>query len=193
MNRFQFEHVVKAASVVAGTLEIVVVGSQAVLGLDPNPPPALLASLEVDLYPLGGGEEAIDAIEGALGIGSAFHTTHQYYAHGVGPDTATLPGSWLSRAVRVSTPYMEGAVAVCPCATDLAISKMAAGRDKDMAYVAVMVAEGMTGWESMRSTILAEMPDGMPRRRLLETLGTLEARHRRGMEGQAEENKGVAP
>jgi len=56
-----------------------------------------------------------------------------------------------------------------------------------------MVAEGMTGWESMRSTILAEMPDGMPRRRLLETLGTLEARHRRGMEGQAEENKGVAP
>jgi hypothetical protein len=193
MNRFQFEHVVKAAAVVAGTLEIVVVGSQAVLGLDPNPPLALQASLEVDLYPLNGGEEAIDAIEGALGIGSAFHSTHQYYAHGVGPDTATLPGNWLSRAVRVSTPYMEGAVAICPCAIDLAISKLAAGREKDMAYVAVMVAEGMTGWHDMRAAILAELPDGMPRSRLLEALGILEARHRRSINGQTEEAGEVTP
>lgn len=128
-------------------------------------------------------------LDDAMGNAEAMLQLMQEY----GLDTATLPGNWLSRAVRVSTPYMEGAVAVCPCATDLAISKMAAGRDKDMAYVAVMVGEGMTGWEAMRSTILAEMPDGMPRRRLLETLGTMETRHRRGMEGQAEESAGVTP
>jgi hypothetical protein len=193
MNRFQFEHVVKAAAAVAGIPEIVVVGSQAVLGLNPNPPPALLASIEVDLCPLGGGEEATDAIEGALGIGSAFHSSHQYYAHGVGPDTATLPRNWLSRAVRVSTPYMAGAVAICPCATDLAISKLAAGREKDMAYVAVMVAEGMTGWHDMRAALLAELPDGMPRSRLLEALGILEARQGRAMTCQSDETKGVTP
>jgi hypothetical protein len=193
VNRFQFEHVVKAAARIAEIQEIVVVGSQAVLGLDPNPSPALLASLEVDLYPLNGGDEAIDNIEGVLGIGSTFHDNNQYYAHGVGPDTATLPKNWLSRAVRVSTPYMDGAIAICPSATDLAISKMAAGRDKDMAYVTVMVAEGMTGWESMSNTILAEMPDEMPRRRLLETLGMLEARHRRSMNGQTEETEGMTP
>jgi hypothetical protein len=50
VNREAFEHVIKAAADIVND-EIVVVGSQSVLGNFPNAPPSLLRSQEVDLYP----------------------------------------------------------------------------------------------------------------------------------------------
>lgn len=66
MRREDLEHLVKAAADVADDLEIVVVGSQAILAQYPNAPAALLVSMEADLYPRNAPERAID-IDGAIG------------------------------------------------------------------------------------------------------------------------------
>ena len=51
MNRAALEHILRAASAISNEREFVVIGSQAVLGQFPTAPAALLASVEVDVYP----------------------------------------------------------------------------------------------------------------------------------------------
>ncbi|MFT4034014.1 MAG: hypothetical protein QM679_00395 [Patulibacter sp.] len=51
MRREQLEHVIRASGSIADDDEIMVVGSQALLGSYPNAPEALLRSVEVDLFP----------------------------------------------------------------------------------------------------------------------------------------------
>ena len=49
MNRSQLEHVLRASGSISGCRELVVIGSQAILGAYPEAPAELLTSLEVDL------------------------------------------------------------------------------------------------------------------------------------------------
>lgn len=51
MQRPQLEHIIRAAVGITGATEIVVIGSQAVLGQFPNAPAKLLASIEADCSP----------------------------------------------------------------------------------------------------------------------------------------------
>ncbi len=51
MTRDQLEHIVRAAAYIVDDDELIVVGSQAVLGQFPNAPSALLSSNEADVYP----------------------------------------------------------------------------------------------------------------------------------------------
>ena len=90
MRRSDLEHLIRAAGRIAGERELVIIGSQSVLGQFPHAPVALLMSMEADLYPRAHPELA-DKVDGAIGEGSAFHQAHGYYAQGVGPGTATLP------------------------------------------------------------------------------------------------------
>ena len=146
MRRDEFEHVIAAASEVTGEREIVVVGSQAILGSFPNPPAALLFSAEADVYPLNDPAKA-EAIDGSLGDGSYFHGTYGYYAHGVGPETAVAPDGWEERLIRVEIPLRVGqeksAVALCLEPHDLVLAKCVAGRARD--------------WEFARDAIAAEL------------------------------------
>ncbi len=48
MNRSQFEHILRAAAAITDENDIVVVGSQAILGQFPDAPAALLASIEAE-------------------------------------------------------------------------------------------------------------------------------------------------
>src|SRR5262249_30761303 len=93
VNRAQLEHVIRVAAAISADSEIVVVGSQAILGRHPNAPPELCVSADVDLYPRNHPERA-DLVEGSIGELSPFHETYGYYAQAVGPDTAVLPGGW---------------------------------------------------------------------------------------------------
>lgn len=103
MTRDQLEHAIRAACDVSGDTELIVFGSQAILAEYPDAPPALRASVEVDVQPVNV-PEAVDAIDGALGELSQFHATHGFYVHGVSVESATLPRGWLGRTVPVSHP-----------------------------------------------------------------------------------------
>jgi hypothetical protein len=71
VRRDEFEHVIAAAAAVCGEREIVVIGSQAILGSFIDPPETMLISMEADVYPLEAPEKARD-IHGSLGDGSYF-------------------------------------------------------------------------------------------------------------------------
>ena len=103
MTREQLEHIIRAAASIADDDELIIVGSQAVLGQYPNAPAELLVSIEADVYPKHHPDRA-DLIDGAIGEGSDFHETFGYYAQGVGPTTAVLPTGWDLRLVSCVRP-----------------------------------------------------------------------------------------
>lgn len=143
MTRSELEHLIRAAGAVADDREIVVIGSQSVLGQFPEAPAALCASMEADVFPRNRAERA-DLIDGAIGEGSRFHEQFGYYAQGVGETTATLPKGWGRRLVRVKNVNTGGIEGLCLEVHDLAISKYAAGRAKDLAYTSALARHGMT-------------------------------------------------
>lgn len=136
MRRDEFEHVVRAAAEVVED-EIVVVGSQAVLGQHPDAPASLLRSLEVDLYPRTNPARAAE-VDGALGDGSRFHETYGYYAHGVGPETSIAPAGWQERLIPLRLRSLGDArksVTIwCLETHDLFLAKLAAGRPHDLEF-----------------------------------------------------------
>jgi hypothetical protein len=138
MQRHQLEHIIRAASGITGAPEFVIVGSQAVLGQFPNAPAELLASIEADVFSLRSPAES-DLIDGSIGEGSPFHMTFGYYAHGVGTETAILPDGWRERLIPVRNENTGGGTGLCLEVHDLAVSKLAAGRQKDLKFVASLL------------------------------------------------------
>ena len=134
MNRQELEHIVRAAAGITGENEFIIIGSQSILGKFPDAPRTLRQSMEADIYPKARPELA-DLISGSIGEYSTFHNTFKYYADGVGPDTATLPAGWETRLIRFSNDNTHNAVASCLDPLDLAYSKLAAGREKDLDFV----------------------------------------------------------
>src|SRR5688572_15997488 len=93
VNRRQLEHIIRAAAGNADTTEVVIIGSQAILGAYPNAPLELLRSMEADVFTKDNPAHSI-LIDGAIGERSIFHETFGYYAHGVDENTAVLPEGW---------------------------------------------------------------------------------------------------
>lgn len=150
MKRSEVAHVIRAAKALTEEREFVLVGSQAAhLALD-RLPPEMEQSGELDIYPRRRPDLA-DLIDGSIGEGSLFHSTHGYYAQGVGPETAKLPRGWEARAVRVSNDAIDRAVAIAPEIHDLCASKLAALRPKDFSYVEAALEAGLA-----RAEVLAE-------------------------------------
>ena len=137
MNRAELEHVIQAAHKIVGG-DIVVIGSQAVLRAFPDAPQAMLRSPEADVYPRDEPERAIE-IDGAIGVFTMFHDLYGYYAHGVGPETPHAPAGWEGRMLKIQVPPMmrgdDYITAWFLEIHDLALSKLAAGREKDFEFV----------------------------------------------------------
>ena len=125
MKRSELEHIIRASGEIANDDEIIVIGSQAILGQFPNAPVRFLMSMEADIYPKNDPKKA-DKVDGAIGEGSSFHELHGYYAQGVGNRTAVLPENWESRLVAVNNENTNGVTGYCLKVHDLAISKMIA-------------------------------------------------------------------
>lgn len=152
MQRSDLEHVLRAAGAISAVREWVIVGSQAILGAVPNAPAELLVSDEVDLY-APQSESASDLIDGSIGERSPFHETFGYYAHGVGPETAILPREWRSRAVVVRSNATGGVSGICPHPSDLAVSKLAAWREKDRDFVAGLLRHHITSIDEIEERL----------------------------------------
>ena len=152
MNRDEFEHVIRAAAEIVDD-EIVVVGSQAILGQFPDAPERLLRSHEVDLYPRRDPSRA-DEIDGAIGDGSPFHARFGYYGHGIGPETIAAPAGWEQRLRELRLPAIRQrkgtVVAWYPEVHDLVLAKAAAGRPHDWEFIEDAVRAGLVDVEQLR-------------------------------------------
>lgn len=138
MQRPQLEHIIRAAAGITGATEIVVIGSQAVLGQFPEAPADLLVSIEADVFTFRNPDDA-DLIDGSIGEGSPFHQTFGYYAHGVAEETAILPAGWKDRLVTVRNTNTGNGCGLCLEVHDLAVAKLAAGREKDASFIAGLI------------------------------------------------------
>lgn len=143
MKRSELEHLIRAAGAITNDAEIVVIGSQAILGQFPNAPSPLLVSAEADLFPLHRPELA-DLIDGSIGEGSSFHELFGYYAQGVGERTAVLPSGWRDRLIRIENANTRGVAGLCLEVHDLAVSKHVASREKDLEFTRELARHGMT-------------------------------------------------
>lgn len=149
MTRDQLEHAIRAACDIAHDTDLLIFGSQAILGQYPDAPGSLRASIEVDVQPLNK-PDAVDAIDGALGELSLFHQTHGFYVHGVSIDAATFPAGWDSRTIPVSHEVRTlGNTGHCIEAHDLAVSKLIAYREKDRQFVRTLLAESLLDVETL--------------------------------------------
>jgi hypothetical protein len=100
VNREQLAHVLRSAARIVDDGQILVVGSQAILGTsdDDDLPPAVTRSVEVDVaFWNDPAEEKADRVDGAIGEGSMFHEQFGYYGQGVTVATAVLPAGWQDR------------------------------------------------------------------------------------------------
>ncbi len=156
MTREQLEHLIRAAADIATDDEIVIIGSQAILGQFPAAPAQLRVSVEADVFPRNHPERA-DLIDGTIGELSPFHATYGYYAHGVAETTAVLPPGWRDRLVAVKNANTRGATGWCLEVHDLLVAKLSAGREKDLAFVWEAIVHGLA-----QETILLARLDATP-------------------------------
>lgn len=121
--------------------------------------------------------ERISDILENIGHHSAFDDTYGYYVDGVGPHTAVLPVDWNMRSKEYHSPATNGVVAVVPHPDDIAISKLCAGREKDLDWVAAGQASGLIDLDTVTARVekLPDRPEA-DRRRILGLIET--AKHR---------------
>jgi hypothetical protein len=156
MKRSELEHVIRAASSIADDPEIIVIGSQAILGQFPDAPAPLLISMEADVIPRSRPERS-ELIDGSIGEGSPFHETFGYYGNGVDLRTAVLPKGWESRLVRIQNDNTGGAIGWCLEVHDLVLSKYAAAREKDLRFNGEVIRSGYVQRNRLMKR-LKEMP-----------------------------------
>ena len=154
MRRLDLEHVIRASGAIADDHEIIVIGSQAILGQFPDAQVSLLASMETDIYPKNKPELA-EKVDGAIGEGSSFHAEFGYYAQGVGPETAVLPRGWGKRLVKVNNENTSGVTGLCLEVHDLAIFRYVAGRPKDLEFTRELARHKMID----RNTLIKRLND----------------------------------
>lgn len=107
MRRDQLEHAIRTACQIANLTEVIIVGSQAILGSYPECelPGDATRSLEIDVLPIADDAGEIvrlaDDTEGVAGEFSQYSITHGYSIDGVDLSTSILPEDWRGRLVRV--------------------------------------------------------------------------------------------
>lgn len=165
MRRDELEHLIRASGSILDEDGIIVIGSQSILGEHPeNLPRAAIESIEADLLPFDDfdGRKA-DLIDGTIGEATLFHDTFGVYGHGVGLNTAQLPGGWRERLVPLANKNTNGVVGYCLETHDLLVAKYLAGRPKDLEFCAAVVAAGFVEEKILKA-------------RLADTVCTLEQR-----------------
>jgi len=154
MTRAQLEHLLRAAGDVCEEDELIVIGSQAILGQFPDAPEALRVSTEADLIPCRHPQRA-DLIDGTIGELSPFHETYGYYAQGVDETTATLPPGWRERTVTIRNENTRGITGRCLEVHDLLVSKLVAARDKDHRFARAAIAHGLVDASTLLDRLAA--------------------------------------
>ncbi|RIR62274.1 DUF6036 family nucleotidyltransferase [Mycobacteroides abscessus] len=151
MRRDQLEHAIRTACQIIGHGEVIVVGSQSILGTfnENQLPAAATMSQEVDILPIADSAAEIarlaDDIEGVAGEFSLFEQQHGFRIDGVDLGTCALPEGWRKRLVRVQNtntaapsghPQFTG---LCVEPEDVCVAKLCAFREKDQNFVAALL------------------------------------------------------
>ena len=147
MKKQEVDHVLRAAGRITGEKQFIIIGSQSLHGKYPDLPDSLVKSFEVDLI----ASKKADRTEwlNAIGVYSPFHESFGYYADPVDHKTAILPKGWKGRLVNLPAGDTEGVQGLCLDPHDLAISKYAARREKDIVFTRELAGRGIVSQERL--------------------------------------------
>jgi hypothetical protein len=142
MRRDQLEHAIRTACQIIERPEVIVVGSQAILGTfreDELPRQATMSG-EIDILPIADSNEETmrlsDRIEGVAGELSPFEQLHGFSIDGVDLQTSALPEGWRDRLVKVQNANTAAAgdgpqfTGWCLDKEDLCVAKLCAFRER---------------------------------------------------------------
>ena len=152
MNREQLAHVVRAAAAIAQDVEVVIIGSQAILGTaDADQlPEEVTLSMEADVaFRDDASAHKADLVDGAIGELSDFHAEFGYYAQGVEIKTAVLPDGWEARVEILHRQVSEPGRARCVEPHDFVVSKLVAGRSKDITFATALIRHDFVSIETL--------------------------------------------
>ncbi len=151
MNREQLEHAIRTACQIIEKTEVIIVGSQAILGTydeDVLPGDATM-SRECDILPIADTDQETarlaDVIEGVAGEWSPFEEQHGFSIDGVDLTTVVFPDGWRTRLVKVQNANTAGPTGHpwftgwCLEPHDLCAAKLCAGREKDLNFVRALI------------------------------------------------------
>jgi hypothetical protein len=174
----ELEHILRAACETTREREVLVIGSQAILGSfsDEVLPREAIRSIEADVAFLDDPDESkSDAVDGAIGEESLFHKEFGVYGQGVGLTTADLPEGWRERLVRLGPLDKHGSVAWCLEPHDLVVSKLVAGRAKDFEFAAALAQARLVEVHVLKERTRLLPVVEATRRRILSWLERLDA------------------
>jgi hypothetical protein len=169
VRRVDLAHIIRAVSTQTRDLNVVIFGSQAILGSfdETELPQVLVVSREADVTFLDDPHNIkSDSVEGAIGEESSFDRLHGYYASGVSISTADLPTGWQQRLVEFRGPSTAPGTGWCLEPHDLALAKLSAGREKDMPYVAALIDAGLVSVATLRERLTSMPISGVGKRRI---------------------------
>jgi hypothetical protein len=154
MRRAQLQHVILEIGERFGLTEFYVIGSAAILARLPDPPEgSLVATRDVDVIPGDGDRRVADRISYVMGEASEFDQVHGYYAQGVTLATPRYaPRGWQSRTIPIQVKKYR---ALCMEPHDLLLSKLGAGREKDLEFAQAAVLS----IDIQRDELLARLAD----------------------------------
>ncbi|MBI4260435.1 MAG: hypothetical protein HY658_07700 [Actinobacteria bacterium] len=142
MKRSQLAHILRAAYVITRDPNMLVIGSQSILGsfTEEELPTDATRSIEADVAFLDDPDEKkSDLVDGGIGEESRFHQTFGTYGQGVSISTATLPAGWEDRLIPFDDPEAGDSRARCLEPHDLVVSKLVAGREKDFEFARALL------------------------------------------------------
>lgn len=170
MNRNELEHIIRAVGEIAGVEKVIILGSQSILGQFPKFPElvspedyselsltnqsheVLFRSIEVDII-ISESEEKTEIVDAAIGELSSFHDTFGYYVQGVDYSTSKLPKGWKDRLVEICNENTNEISGLCLEIHDLIISKLYAGRQKDIDFFHAAVKLGLLSIETLKERL----------------------------------------
>ncbi|MDQ1539258.1 MAG: hypothetical protein QOE58_3651 [Actinomycetota bacterium] len=170
MRRDQLEHAIRTACQIIQHSEVIVVGSEAILGTydEDELPAAATMSIEVDILPIADSNEETarlaDLIEGVAGEFSSFEQLHGFSIDGVDLDTAVLSDRWRDRLVKVQNANTAAPAGEprftgwCLDKEDLCVAKLCAFREKDRNFVAALLVVGLVD-DGVIAARLSRVPD----------------------------------
>lgn len=171
-EREQLAHIVRAAATITGDGDIVIIGSQSILGSYENTdlPAQATLSIEADVAFRNDPDGAkADEVDGSIGELSMFHETHGYYAQGVTLETARLPAGWQDRLIHLDRTDTKDGDAYCLESHDLVVAKLVAGREKDIGFAISLLAARIVDADTLR-TRAGELHVPVERARVLDRI-----------------------
>jgi hypothetical protein len=160
VTRKQLAHVLRTVARISGEREILIIGSQSILGSYPEDelPARATGSMEVDtaFFTDPDGSKA-DVVDVNLGELSEFHNEFGYYPQGVSVSTGVFPAGWRDRLVAFETPETRPGRGLCLEPHDCILAKLVRFDEKDLDFAVALVRAGLISLDT-----LAERANTLP-------------------------------